>query len=188
MHRLLLGALLATAAAPGQAQSTDRDRPTPLVSPEVTGRITLDRMGEHFYRFMAGPGELSLTLEVRPISGFSKAYADVTDADARELLAVEVGAGDRSERTVKRVRLNRAQAVVLRVGTNTSADYAATYLVRLGGAFTGAREGSTALTAGAAEGRLRVPERGTLRIEMTNGMIQDVDLRLVRKVLTLPPL
>jgi hypothetical protein len=50
------------------AQSKDRDHPTPLKSNELTG--DLDNSGnEYFYSFIAGPGELTLTVDVKSSDG-----------------------------------------------------------------------------------------------------------------------
>jgi hypothetical protein len=178
-------ALLAVSAAPGRAQSRDRDRPTPLTAPEVVGHMTPDETVEHFYGFTAGPGEVKLTVEARPGQGHATWAADLADTDANELLSVSGHAVNaQSERKVARVRLARAQPVVLRVVTKAgSTTQDATYLVRVEGAVAGA---SAASAASAANGRLRVPARGTLRIDMKNGTTQNVDLGRVRAVQVLP--
>ena len=50
------------------AQSSDRDRPTPLMSKELRGFLQ-ENKDEHFYSFTAGPGELTVTADIAPSKG-----------------------------------------------------------------------------------------------------------------------
>ncbi|MEO8072910.1 MAG: hypothetical protein ABI686_06655, partial [Acidobacteriota bacterium] len=63
---LLLAGLLVFCAASNDAlaQSDDRDNPIPLRSNEITGNLN-EHNEEHFYSFIAGPGELIITVDVK---------------------------------------------------------------------------------------------------------------------------
>src|SRR5580765_588104 len=60
--------ILTTAAGTTFAQSTERDNPTPITSNEITGSFIdhqKDNDKEGFYSFTAGPGELTITFDVK---------------------------------------------------------------------------------------------------------------------------
>jgi hypothetical protein len=61
---LLFGlALVLALAGMASAQSSDRDRPSVLSSGEISGSLN-NHNGESFYSFTAGPGELTITVDV----------------------------------------------------------------------------------------------------------------------------
>ena len=61
---LVLGlALILALAGMASAQSSNRDRPTVLSSGEISGSLG-NHNGENFYSFTAGPGELTITVDV----------------------------------------------------------------------------------------------------------------------------
>lgn len=138
--------LLLFSASLAPAQSTDRDNPTPLDSTELRG--DLDGTGtEYFYSFVAGPGELTLTFDIKASGTNAGANFDLFDKNSRPILAnILVQAIDRgSERVVEKVQLGTRQTVLLRI---KGIDYGSesgrgTYMVRLGGAVA---QGGTAAT------------------------------------------
>jgi len=116
--------------AAAQAQSTDRDNPTPLSSNEIRG-IGIDKAVEYFYTFLAGPGELVLTTDVR-----AKAYSTFFETlffnmDAKELGFIRYGPTMRSERRVTRIQLGQQQPVLVQIALDSSAGE---YMVRISGA------------------------------------------------------
>ncbi len=63
------------------ARSTDRDHPTPLKSNEIVG--DLDASGnEYFYSFLAGPGELTITVDVKSSTGQALLNFELLDRNA----------------------------------------------------------------------------------------------------------
>jgi hypothetical protein len=62
----LIASLLVLLAAAGSvfAQSTNRDHPTPFTSTEIKGDLKGDEI-EYFYSFTAGPGEVTITVDVK---------------------------------------------------------------------------------------------------------------------------
>lgn len=130
-RRLPMAALIVVAlCASAKAQSTDRDNPTPLSSNEIRG-TGIDKGVEYFYTFLAGPGELVLTTDVR-----AKAYSTFFETllfnmDARELGVIRYGPTMRSERRMTRIQLGQQQPVLIQIALDSSAGE---YMVRISGA------------------------------------------------------
>lgn len=129
---LLLTATLSGSAA---AQSTDRDHPTPLRSAEVTG--DLDGSGsEYFYSFIAGPGEVTLMVDVKSSTGQGLLNFELLDKNAATAILcceyVQADGDGQSARGVKSVKLANQQRVVLHVTGGKAGK--GTYRIRLSGA------------------------------------------------------
>ena len=117
------------------AQSKDRDHPTRITSNEINGE--LDSSGdEYFYSFMAGPGELTLTVDVKSSTGQALLNFELLDRNAAEaILCCEFAQADgdgQSARVMKSVKLGKRQPVVLHVTIGRAGR--GTYRVRLSGA------------------------------------------------------
>ena len=115
-------AVVMAAGAVSFSQSTNRDNPTPINSSEVSGSFPDPDNGakEYFYSFTAGPGDLTLTVDLkgrdRDASG-SMAY-ELLKGNASEdgpLLCCEYAemGGGNTGRSVSNVKLTRRQTVVL---------------------------------------------------------------------------
>jgi hypothetical protein len=134
----ILALLLFIAVAvtgPAAAQSTDRDYPTPVKSAEING--ALDGSGsEYFYSFPAGPGELTLTVDVKSSTGQALLNFELLAKDAATaLICCEFAQADGdglSARVVKSLKLAKHQTVILHVTVGKAGT--GTYRVRLAGA------------------------------------------------------
>jgi hypothetical protein len=134
---LLAASLLALIAATGSAfaQSTNRDHPTPFTSDEVKGELNGEEI-EYFYSFTAGPGELTITLDVKSSDGTTGTAFELLDADANKVLICCEGAQADSTgttgRDVKSIKLSKMQTVILHL---TPFKYGTgSYRVRISGA------------------------------------------------------
>jgi hypothetical protein len=129
---LLMAVALSGSAA---AQSTDRDHPTQVKSNEIEGE--LDASGnEYFYSFLAGPGELTLTVDVKSSTGQALLNFELLDKNAAAaIICCEFAQADgdgESARNVKSVKLGKRQLVVMHVTVGKSGR--GTYRIRLSGA------------------------------------------------------
>ena len=129
---LLLAVTLAVSAA---AQSTDRDHPSAVKANEING--ILDGSGnEYFYTFVAGPGEVSLMVDVKSTEGQALLNFELLDKNAATaILCCETAQADgdgQSARQVKSVTLTERQKVVLHATVGKAGK--GTYRVRLSGA------------------------------------------------------
>src|SRR6476620_6715568 len=79
---------LAVLGASAAAQSTDRDNPTPLASNEIRGNA-IGKKVEYYYTFLAGPGEVILTVDSGAKGSFSQLEAQLFDLDAEKLAQVQ---------------------------------------------------------------------------------------------------
>jgi hypothetical protein len=134
---LLATSLLVLIAATGSAfaQSTHRDHPTPLRSDEIRGELNGQEI-EYFYSFTAGPGELTITVDVKSSDGTTGVNFELLDSDAnKQLLCCEFAQADStgtSGRDVKSIKLGKRQTVILHL---TPFKYGkGTYRVRISGA------------------------------------------------------
>ena len=127
--------LAVSAATP----ASDRDHPTPLKSTEITGDLDGE---ESFAYFFAGPGELTITVDVKSTDGTAVLWFELLDKNAANSMineyvqANETGA---SGRNIKSLKLAKKQKVVLRLKSETYGK--GTYRVRLSGAVALASEG-----------------------------------------------
>ncbi|HET9530544.1 MAG TPA: hypothetical protein VFQ92_09345 [Blastocatellia bacterium] len=173
--------LLIAASGSSAAQSTDRDNPTPLKTDELKADFSQDDP-EYFYSFIAGPGEVVFTLDVKGAPpGGGVPYFHLFNTEGRQLDAFDkFAAGNSSEKVVKRMSFAKKQPVILRIGKPIGSG---SYRLRISGAIALDRE---AATGNQTDGRMGLPMSGTLRIEMNDGSAQEIDLSRVRRVIVKP--
>jgi hypothetical protein len=137
---------LATSAAlafipfnsPASAQSVNRDYPTPLTSNVVSGMGTLGQNQTYYYRFIAVPGELVLTLDADAGSTNGNGVVpevSIQDGDGNEIGSVNAYATPgMPKRSVKRINFMAPTPVVMQVNLpgGSTANYM--YRIRLEGA------------------------------------------------------
>jgi len=147
-------------AAFGQGRSEDRDNPTPVTSNEITDN--LDGSGDqYFYKFSAGPGKLTLTLEIKASGTNAGATLDLFDNKSRPLLSdiLAQGVDGGAERVVNSVQISTKQDVVLRIKGIKYGDSGGTgtYKVALSGAVNIAPAAAPAGGAAAPAGGAAAP-------------------------------
>ncbi len=186
--------IIAAATNTSFAQSTNRDNPTPLNSGEISGSMN-DHNEEHFYSFTAGPGELTITVDV-------KANRDDIGVLNFELLGRNAstpvaccyfaqGDGGGTGRETASVKLTKRQTVILH--TTNGPVGGGTFHARLSGAATsfggpigggGYNDGNNIGQGRGNRGgeQVSVPASGTLHIRMKNGTTKDIDLSLIQNI------
>ncbi|MEP6922187.1 MAG: hypothetical protein ABI967_13755 [bacterium] len=133
--------LMATSASVF-AQSTNRDHPTPFTSNEIKGELNAEEV-EYFYSFTAGPGEVTITVDVKSSGGTTGTAFELLDANANKVLICCEGAQADSSGTTGRdvvsIKLEKRQTVVLHL---TPFKYGTgAYRVRISGAVALAEHG-----------------------------------------------
>ncbi len=128
--------LLAAASGYARAQSTDIAWPSPVRSNEVRATIPARDLGDprvtdHFYAFIANPGDLLITVDSHNLNGDIDVF---TSSSLRPLLKFTVYAGSSSPIT-KGLYLRRQESLILRIEGRTPDDDDAVYRLRFGGAF-----------------------------------------------------
>src|SRR5882724_2062505 len=103
MSLLLTAGVFLIIAATGSAfaQSTNRDHPTPFRSDEVKGELNGKEI-EYFYSFTAGPGEATITVDVKSSDGTTGTAFELLDRDANKVLICCEGAQADSSGTTGR--------------------------------------------------------------------------------------
>ena len=134
-----------------RAQSADLGRPTPVLTSEISGRISPRDVGDarltrHFYAFTGIEGDLFITVESTELNGDVDVF---TASTLRPLLKITVISSPLATRATKSVYLRVEEPLILRVEGRAAGDVDAQYRVRFEGAF---RPASGALAeAGALE-------------------------------------
>ncbi len=127
--------ILATSAVTAFAQSTDRDHPTPVVKNEISGDLTPNKL-ENYYSLTAGPGELTITVDVhaRPADIGVLNFELLAIKSSTPLLCCEFAQGDDggTGQDIKSIKLAKRQTIILHL-TNGPVG-GGTYTVRFTGA------------------------------------------------------
>ena len=191
-------ALILAFASMASAQSSDRDNPTALSSGEISGSLN-NHNAESFYSFTAGPGELTITVDVTVNHRSDETQIGVLNYEllgrdaSTSLLCCEFAQTGESGtgRDVKSVKLTRRQTVILH--TTNGPVGGGTFRVRLSGAnsFSGSTvrgryDNNDRDRSNRDSEQISVPENGILHITMKNGTSQDIDLGRVRNISVRP--
>jgi hypothetical protein len=203
---MVLGVLLTltTLVGSAHAQSKDRDNPTRLTSNEISGVIGGNLGNDYYYTFVAGPGELTITVTVEPgrdagIS-FNTMRFDLFDEDARQLTGKSQSAGSgHTEQGVVRLQLGRRQRLLLRVSIPESNHGMGTgkYRLRLSGSVETNTPTATGSGVNVADLKLFddansgakgncLPKTGTLIVKMKDGSKRIIDLSEAATVTIVP--
>jgi len=100
----------------GQERSTYRDNPTAVNAKVITDDLDGSDTA-YFYKFTAGPGKLTVTIEVKASGTNAGAMLDLFDANSRPLLSdvLAQGIDGGSERIVNSVQLSGKRNIVMRI-------------------------------------------------------------------------
>ena len=180
---LLILLVCAVSSAAQTTPSTDRDSPTPFVANEVKGEGTNEKT-EYFYRFEAGPGEVTLTFDVKADKGANLHGFDyeVFDAQSRRLTGgfLDPVRGE-SKRKIEKINVRGQQQLLLRLVVT---EYVDTYRIRLSGAVSTGEPASVNMSTMSltkdAGNRMCLPATGTLVVAMADGTEQQIDLSQVK--------
>src|ERR1043165_2036667 len=123
---LLLICLLTAVAVKAQDQtaSTDRDNPTALTS-NVIAADGVDEKTEYFYSFAAGPGDVTLTLDVKAKKNTAVSSVDIAlyDAKSKKLLSTYANPDHgSSKRAVETAKVRGTQTLLLEVTVSPGVD------------------------------------------------------------------
>jgi hypothetical protein len=179
----LLLVIAATSAA--VAQSGDRDHPTPINSNELRGVLNSDG-GEFFYSFTAGPGAVTITVEVKSSEGTLAMPFELLAANAADSILccefAQAGTTGETGRVVKTINIRSRRTVILHLTENQYG--AGTFLVRLSGAVAFANRETQGNRIGyrGPSDRMGMPTNGTLHITMKDGSTKEIDLSLVQEL------
>jgi hypothetical protein len=200
-NSLLLASLafiLISLVGSAAAQRSDRDNPIALTANEISGSLN-NHNEERFYSFTAGPGQLTVTMDVKArtndIGNMSFELLGKNGSDSILCCEGAQGDGGGTGRDVKSVNLTKRQTVILH--TTNGPVGGGTYRIRLDGPafFSGSSEVRSGINAGDGGERGRmgrggnqidVPASGTLRIKMKNGSTKEIDLSLVENISVRP--
>ncbi|MBL8186464.1 MAG: hypothetical protein JNK38_00570 [Acidobacteria bacterium] len=162
------------------AQSTDRDSPTKLTSPEISGFVdSKSAENNYFYSFVAGPGEVVITLDISKVNSDASIRYEIFDEDAKSLIYDDaVAFGSSEERKIKRFVLSRKVLLILKISPGHI------WGRRESGRFRLRISGAVDLSSAASLACL--PKQGILRIKMKDGSIKEIDLKQTDEITIQP--
>ncbi|MDJ0616988.1 MAG: hypothetical protein QNJ63_09615 [Calothrix sp. MO_192.B10] len=171
-----LGLILAITALINsvEAQSSDRNRPSILTQPDITGIVDQNNHSEYFYSFVVQPGEVVITLDVTPDKRNTLNYVgvDLFNINAKKLLSFDVGVISKSKRKIRRLQIKRHQTIIMRISRRNSKG-SASYRLHVGGSVQLPKQSTTSI---------QLPIQGILHLEMDDGTVREINLSRVRKV------
>ena len=133
---VLLGATASLCAAQDQTQqtpSTDRDNPTALTSNVITAD-GVDEKTEYFYSFTAGPGDVTITLDVKAQKNTAVSSVDIVlyDRKSKSLLSTYANPDHgSSKRAVETAKVRGTETLLLEVTVSPGVD---NFKIKLDGA------------------------------------------------------
>jgi len=100
----------------GLERSTDRDNPTPVTANVITDDLDGSDTS-YFYKFTAGPGKLTVTIEVKASATNAGAMLYLFDANSRPILSdvLAQGVDGGSERIVNSVQFSGKRDIVMKI-------------------------------------------------------------------------
>jgi hypothetical protein len=185
---------LVVSAKVANAQSKDKDSPTQLTSGEISGLLGDNAGDDYFYTFMAGPGEVTVTMSVeagRDSSSSAVTFHLFNDDDKPIATSAVFAFRGQTAREVKRISFTRRRRVLLRVSIPDEVLGSGKYKVSLDGAVTFASStgGSVADLVDSINKTQDVrclPPKGTLVIKMKDGSKKIIDLSEAETVTVVP--
>jgi hypothetical protein len=127
--------IVASGLAMAQNPSTDRDNPTPFTSNEIKGD-GVDEKTQYFYSFTGGPGDVTITLDVKAEKSTAVSSVDIAlfNASSKKLLSTYANPDHgSSKRAVETVNIHGTQALLLEVDVSTGVS---SFKIKLDGAVT----------------------------------------------------
>jgi len=128
---IVLIAVAGLAAA--QAPSTDRDNPTQLTASEIKGE-GVDEKTQYFYSFTAGPGDVTIALDVKAEKSTAVSSVDIAlfSASSKKLLSTYANPDHGSSKhAVETATVHGTQTLLLEVDVSTGVS---SFKIKLAGA------------------------------------------------------
>ncbi len=181
------------------AQSSDRDNPTPLTSNKISSPISTDDSSV-YYRFEAGPGEVTATLNVEPdLRGHNQVtvYFLLSETGKR-LVTLSIWTYAEAKEQVQSFILTRRQMVTMRVWfPNRVNSSGGRYQLSLSGAVKLGQDDAPSKPKTGRGATFNIPEdkthssdclpkQGTLIIKMKDGSKKIIDLSEAETVTVVP--
>jgi hypothetical protein len=116
-----------------QAPSTDRDNPTQLTASEIKGD-GVDEKTQYFYSFTAGPGDVTITLDVKAEKSTAVSSVDIAlfNAGSKKLLSTYANPDHgSSKQAVETATIHGTQTLLLQVEVSTGVS---SFKIKLAGA------------------------------------------------------
>jgi hypothetical protein len=177
------------------SQSQNPDRPTPIISNEVTKNVSAGDTNQYFYSFVAGPGTLTITAEIKGVERSQVVYFELLEKNGADDISgssgyAQTGDGGNMTREIVNVKIDKRRTILLKVTPQPLLENAQ-YRIRLSGSAISNdqikvdKKPIATTNNGKRESgeSVKVPAKGILVIKMKNGSTKEIDLSLVREIL-----
>lgn len=177
-----VAAVLSWSAGHAFAQFSDRDNPTQLTSKELIGRGGEENR-EVYYTFMAGPGDVTLTMNV--VAAGSTVTIELFDSKSKPIRFKDhpnydfgVGSSGKNEQGMVTLHLTKRQRVLMRI-TQSYPNSTKSYRIRFAGAIEVGDAGKSPVSGSTSDARV-------MHVIMKDGSTQDIDLDRVDRITFTP--
>jgi hypothetical protein len=177
------------------SQSQNPDRPTPIISNEVTKNVTPNDTKAYYYSFVAGPGTLTITAEIKGAERSQVVWFKLLEKNGADEIRnssgyAQTGDGGNMTREIVNVKIDKRRTILLQVTPEPLLENAQ-YRIRLSGSAISNDQPKTdeKIVRPKDNGKresgdsVKVPAKGILVIKMKNGSTKEIDLSLVREIL-----
>jgi hypothetical protein len=177
------------------SQSQDPDRPTPIISNEVTKNVSAGDTNQYFYSFVVGPGTLTITAEIKGVEISQVVYFELLEKNGADNISsssgyVQTGDGGNMTREIVNVKIDKRRTILLKVTPQPLLEKAQ-YRIRLSGSAISNDQSKTDEKPDRPKAddkretgkSIKFPPTGILRIKMKNGLTKEIYLSLVSEIL-----
>lgn len=199
---IVLFILYVTFMSTTSAQSTNQAKPTVLTETEFTAKGP-SKETNYYFSFTAGPGEFSVTLQIKAtdFSTFARLEVLTTGLNALAMHNMNATTGTGPQEVTKKIVLKKQQTIILKTTLDHNLNE---YKITLGGAVkvnAPSEDNSSDASQGNVSGQMQqqsssaqsagiinygqvmnVPKSGTMIIKMNDGTTQKIDLKKVKSV------
>jgi hypothetical protein len=180
---LMVFFMFAAFTSSNSAQSGNPDNPTPLSNSELKG-ILGGADKEFYYSFVAGPGKVTVTTDIKASEGVASMTLNFSAAESADILVMPVATHRGSKREVDSFNLDKRQTVVMKLASTGS--YKGSYVIRLDGPVDFKSDNTTSApqpknSTGVFTGDC-LPKSGIMSFVMSDGTVKEINLNNVQKV------
>jgi hypothetical protein len=206
LNLIWLVVLSLTFISTAQAQSTSQSNPTHITANEITAKGPSQET-DYYYSFTGGPGEVTITLNIKAKQYSTFARLEVLDAGLNTLATHNMNAATSTgpEQVMKKIELSKKQTIFLKLTLDGNL---AEYKITLGGAveLSSLSSDNSSISTGNMTNQsankdkisnngfskiklgqfINLPESGMLVIQMNDGTTQEINLKNVKNVMVKP--
>ncbi len=194
---MFAGILILFVTVSAFSQSQDRDNPTPIRSNEVNANVSAGDSNQYFYSFVAGPGTLTMTVELKGDSSNQAVEFILLERNGADAISafdyIQTSSRGNMVRKIVNIKLDKRRTILLQVTPQTLVSKAQYRFVLSGSAISNEQPNEQPKVDKKTDqpktddkresGKsIKIPKTGILVIKMKNGSTKEIDLSLVNNI------